>query len=714
MLKRPLAVIGISYFCTLLAATFLNFNGVVAIFVISAIAITGLLAFKVESSLLKTVVITMLIASLVYALHTCASYLPIASYDGKTADVTAQITDISQTQSGYRYTLEVEQIDGNNIQKPFKCTMYSKNKIEADYYDRLIAKGEFVLLSESAFSKNKASGVYLKFITDTPFYDSEKIISTYQKPLRYKFIQMREYISDSISSMISKENSGLLKGMIIGADENISYEAKDGFSKSGMEHILTLSGYHIVLLVGMANIVLDLIYTGRKRKGTIILFVIVVFVGVSGFTASAIRAAVMSSALYISSAFSRRNDGLNALGLASLALTLFNPYAVCDLGLVLSFSSTLGIILFSSKLTRYISRRLKAYGYISYALVSFFATSLSASLLIAPVCVGAFSGISFVAPIANMLASPIISLIMYMGIAIGILGKIPFLRVVLTPFAIICDGLLTFVTSFVKFVGNLPLAYLKIGFNFIYLLLAGCGIIILISLFCKLRAKAVATALLFCMLITVASVGSYILFATNTITIGNVDYKDSHSIIVTYKNRAVIINNGDSIELARQTKDYLESKFAKNIEMYVNTSQDIDNETLEFYKRNFNVLSVVAKNVENYQDIQAYPICDMNVTLSSGLKLMIVNIDGEFIVKGDYGRFSFAVANTYPQVENTFAGSKIQEVILLSKVNRQTGDIGSDYIITLDESKSIITKNETMRDKTVQIMARKNGQSYQI
>ncbi|MBR5496267.1 MAG: ComEC/Rec2 family competence protein [Oscillospiraceae bacterium] len=660
----------------------------------------------------KTIVITMLIASLVYTLYTCVAYLPIAGYDGQTANITAQITDIRQTQSGYSYTLEVRDFNGNKIDKPFKCTMYSKNKIEADYYDKLVAKGEFLVLDESAFSKSKASGVYLKFLSDTPFYDDENIIPADKKPLRYKFIQIREYISDGISAMISKQNSGLLKGIIIGADENVSYQAKEGFSKSGMEHILTLSGYHIVLLVGMANVVLDFTYVGRKRKIAVILLIVATFVGVSGFTSSAIRAAVMSSALFASSIFSRRNDSLNSLGIACLVLTLFNPYAVCDLGLVLSFSSTLGIILFSSKLTRYISRKLKAYGYISYSLVSFFATSLSASLLIAPVCVGAFSGISFIAPIANMLMSPIISVVMYIGIAIGVLGKIPFFRVILTPLAIICDALLTFVTSFVKFIGNIPFAYLKIGFNFLYLMLASCGIIILISLFCEKRAKAVAGALVLCMVVTVASIGSYMLFANNTITLSSVDYKDNHSIVVTYKDRAIIIDNGNSIELATKTKDYLESKLVKNIEMYVNTSQNTDNQTIDFYKHNFNLLSIVSPNYKTYKDIQTYPLCEMNVELSSGINLKIEGVEDGFAIKGDYGKFSFAVSDTYYRVEQAFEQNTIQAVFLYSKVNKQTGSIGRDYIITLDESKTVITKTETLRDKTVQIMAHKNGNSY--
>ncbi len=714
MLKRPLAVVGISYFCTLLAATFLNFNGVVAIFVISSIAIIGLLVFRAKNILLNTVAITVLIASLVYMLYTCVCYLPFESYDGRVATVTAQIVDIKQTQSGHNYILQVEQIGGGDVQKPFKCVMYSKNKIEADYYDKIIASGEFVLPDTSAFNKNKADSVYLKFFTDTPFYDNESVITVSQKPIRYEFIKIREYISESISTMISKENAQLLKGIIIGADENVSQDIKESFSKSGMEHILTLSGYHIVLLTGMASIVLDFAYIGRKKKTAIMLFVVALFVGVAGFTASAIRAAVMSSALFISPIFSRRGDSLNSLGLASLVLTLFNPYAAYDLGLILSFFSTLGIILFSSKLTQYIIRKLKVRGNIGYAFVGFFATSLSASIMISPVCIGAFSGLSLVAPLANMLVSPIISMIMYTGIVVAIFGKIPFLRVVVMPISIICDALLTFVTSCTRFFQSIPLAYLKIGFNYIYLMLAGCGIIVLVGLFCKQRSKAVVSAICFSLVVIVASVGSYSMFANNTIIIGNVKHKGDYNIVVTYKDRAVVINRTDNIELARKTASYLDGKFARNIEMYINTGESPDNSVIEYYKDNFNLMSVVSDNPELYEDITTYPLCDMTVSLSSKINLKLVSEGDSIVIKGDYGAFSFAVADTYPQATEAFQGSEIQALVLYSKANKETGDIGRDYIITLGDIESLITKNETLRDKTVQIIAHHNGNSCSL
>ena len=55
---------------------------------------------------------------------------------------------------------------------------------------------------------------------------------------------------------------------------------------------------------------------------------------------------------------SRRNDPLNSLGLAALLITLFNPYAVSDWSFMLSFSSTLGIVLFSPLLSS-VDRKVK-------------------------------------------------------------------------------------------------------------------------------------------------------------------------------------------------------------------------------------------------------------------------------------------------------------------------------------------------------------------
>ena len=75
---------------------------------------------------------------------------------------------------------------------------------------------------------------------------------------------------------------------------------------------------------------------------------------ITGFTPSVVRSGVMITLTYCAMIFLRKSDGLNSLGFSGLVLTLFNPYTVADVGMLLSFSATLGILMWSKPISNYI------------------------------------------------------------------------------------------------------------------------------------------------------------------------------------------------------------------------------------------------------------------------------------------------------------------------------------------------------------------------
>lgn len=129
----------------------------------------------------------------------------------------------------------------------------------------------------------------------------------------------------------------------------------------------------------------------------------------------AIRAAIMTAAVYSGRIFFRKSDPLNSLCGAGLLIIVAAPYAVTSASFLLSFSATSGLFLLSPILLRWITDRLplclrRFSGIFRIAVLTF-----SAGLAILPLSIAFFGGISLIAPISNVMAAPLFPVILCSG-----------------------------------------------------------------------------------------------------------------------------------------------------------------------------------------------------------------------------------------------------------------------------------------------------------
>ena len=156
------------------------------------------------------------------------------------------------------------------------------------------------------------------------------------------------------------------------------------------------------------------------------------FSGLTGFSRSCIRAAVMLSLLFLGRMLMRHPDAKNSLGLAVFLLALPNPFAGADPGLLLSASATLGILELAGPLQ---SLRSPLFSRLPYPIrrsmervLPPLELSVAAGIFTLPVLVLTFGGISLAAPLTNLLVSPSASLsILLTGIG-SLCHSLPVLR----------------------------------------------------------------------------------------------------------------------------------------------------------------------------------------------------------------------------------------------------------------------------------------------
>ena len=190
----------------------------------------------------------------------------------------------------------------------------------------------------------------------------KKTTAEYTPDLKDRLCDMGYIIQEYISSSIDKnfggatKESALLKGIILGVREDFAPEQYESFSKSGLIHITAVSGMHIMFLFS------TLLYMLRKLRAPkwiaylIIAPCLVIFAAATMFTPSVCRAVIMMSVFMLAFITQGESDGITSIFIAATVIVAVNPYALTGYSFILSFSTTLGIILFAGPLNGYISQ----------------------------------------------------------------------------------------------------------------------------------------------------------------------------------------------------------------------------------------------------------------------------------------------------------------------------------------------------------------------
>ncbi|MBO5364002.1 MAG: ComEC/Rec2 family competence protein [Clostridia bacterium] len=147
---------------------------------------------------------------------------------------------------------------------------------------------------------------------------------------------------------VTSKESALLKGILLGVQEDFTPEQYKNFVDSGLLHITSVSGMHVVFLSQFFLFLFRNLRLSRKFSYFLILPVLFLFCAVAAFTPSICRSTIMMFLFFLAQILQREPDPLTSLSASALILLLLNPYYLTSYSFLLSFSSTLGIILFAT------------------------------------------------------------------------------------------------------------------------------------------------------------------------------------------------------------------------------------------------------------------------------------------------------------------------------------------------------------------------------
>lgn len=242
-------------------------------------------------------------------------------------------------------------------------------------------------------------------------------------PLWNSLYSLRSHTLKTIYTVFPDPEASLLAGILVGEERGIPANLQHAFQNTGVAHIIAISGFNFTLIAGLFAWVFNRLL-GRWRGALAALLSIAIYAVLVGASAGVVRAALMSGLSLIAQRLGRRQSGLNSLAAVAAAMAFLDPNVLWDVSFQLSFTATLGLILYADSFQQAFTRWLEATSLaatptlverLSGPVGEYFLFTLAAQITTLPVTIYHFQRLSLISLLANPLILPAQPPIMLLG-----------------------------------------------------------------------------------------------------------------------------------------------------------------------------------------------------------------------------------------------------------------------------------------------------------
>ncbi len=473
-MKRPFAVIGITYLLSQAVAACFGtaFTLAAGITVLLGIFLC-FFGFEKRNKTLIAVLITICVAMFALFAYTKIYVESVIPAEGKVVQIKGRIVEEPYENYGrFYYVIKTDSIAMDGVRQKTKIRLSSSVSLDAEYSDVFEGTVHFTSISdENSFASHRR--LLSKGITATAFLmkNDYYTVSDGNGGIYSFAVFMRNKLKSSIRDLYPDETGEILSAMMTGDESDVDSDIVNAFRNTGMAHVLAVSGLHLTLIASAITWFLRRFYINRKIIAVIVCVFIWFYAAVAGFPMSSLRAAIMITIMLIGIIADRLHSPLNSLGIAILIICLVNPYAAIDAGLIMSFSSTFGLIEVAPKLNKYVQKYLfknRSGKWLDLAkdIVSIFVTSFTASIFILPASVLYFGKISLLSPVTNTILVSVSVLFLGIGfvaVLLSLFGNIG--SFIAYPFMTIDWFIGKILLQIIKFFDSIPGTVINTGKN---------------------------------------------------------------------------------------------------------------------------------------------------------------------------------------------------------------------------------------------------------
>ncbi len=188
----------------------------------------------------------------------------------------------------------------------------------------------------------KSQGISAKI-----FADSLEIVNDRMDPLQHGLYLLRQRAMEQLLAVMEERDAGVLGAMILGEKSYLPADRKEQFQKTGIGHLLAISGLHVSLL-GAGLFFFLRSYCLPMRQAVVFTVVFLFIYGqFTGFPVATERAVLMMACGLFARYTGRCYDALSAMALSGIITLLQQPLQLFQCGFILSYTAIAGIVLFS-------------------------------------------------------------------------------------------------------------------------------------------------------------------------------------------------------------------------------------------------------------------------------------------------------------------------------------------------------------------------------
>lgn len=251
----------------------------------------------------------------------------------------------------------------------------------------------------------KQQGIYLSLKQTGPLNFGEQ-------ESRMQFHVWRHKAGTHLADLFSERTQPVARALLLGDKKDLSTERKKEFSRAGLSHIMAVSGLHVGFIIAPFWLCIPFLSRTIFRRITgVLLLILILFIyaGLTGFSPSVLRASVMAVFLCLARIFKKSSDPINLTAAAALVLLILNPDDLFNVGFQLSFLAVLTILIVLPSVQQVLPYyiRYRWYGIPVMTVL----VSVVVQLGLLPVQLYYFGEISLVSPVSNALFVPFLSIV---------------------------------------------------------------------------------------------------------------------------------------------------------------------------------------------------------------------------------------------------------------------------------------------------------------
>lgn len=532
-MKRPLFKVGFICLSCTAALAFLGQEWVITAFALCFFLVCAAIAVKKWRYPLLAAAAGVLLSACGHLMFYQTVTAPFTPLDGKEQQVSGYVISAKDYGNYYEYIIE----GSLGREQKAKLRLVAFEDMELEICSAVEGRAKFALPKQDYALNYKIRGL----AGDIKNPELKEAVNLPPKRQGYYSAAIVSSLSAQLDKYINKTPE-IASSMLFSDQVVWQRQEYNKMAKAGVAHILAVSGLHLSIVVQGVLLLSGFLCFPRWLASLLGCAASVLVAAAAGFSPSVSRAAVMSVIMLGAYALDREKDSLTSLGVAAAVICLFSPFSVLSKGLVLSFTSTLSIILFYPVINRWLcsaaSSRWDILNIPLRAVIGGISVWISAQIITLPFATVFFGYISSYGLIANLLLAPLVPLLILSAWITGILGMAGAANAAAFT-GTIADAAGLFIQQTVNITSSLPFAALPVRqWTVIIWLAAACLSLIILRFYASERIMPLCLGAVLLPLLISGAAGA--VFDTGCLQVTACQH--SGSLILSRAGHSVIID----------------------------------------------------------------------------------------------------------------------------------------------------------------------------